>query len=164
MGMGADILDVHGPVPTTPSSARGTTGSAGVDPGDRVTCTFEFHALVPREGPWRADEGPLKVRCGGVADTRGPLTENLSLSLARGGDRIVGRGGEVTWPLDRDASDPRRFRGTLRETTGGATIDFKADLTLVDAEHMKGSFKAKAKIRGQTCSFSRSIDMRYRGR
>jgi len=149
---------------TTPSSANGATGSAGVDGGDTVTCTFEFQALVPREGPWRADEGPLKVRCGSFNDTFDPLTERIRISLSRGGDRIVGRGSGVTWPLDRDGTDPRRFRGTIRQVAAGATIKFKADLTLVDSEHMKGSFRAKATIQGQTCRLSRSIDVHYRGR
>ena len=149
---------------TTPSSANGATGSAGVDGGDQVTCTFELQALVPREGPWRADEGPLKINCGPINDTLDGLTEQVSISLVQDGDRIVGRGNGVTWRFDRDGTDPRRFRGTLRQPAAGGTIEFRADLTLVDSEHMKGSFRAKAKIRGQTCRLSRSIDMRYRGR
>jgi hypothetical protein len=42
-------------------------------------------------------------------------------------------------------------------------MTFKADLKLVDPERMKGSLKARAKIQGQSCTLSRSVDMRYTG-
>ncbi len=153
---------------TTVSSASGTTASIGLDGGDRVTCTFELKLLAPRPGSWSAKNGRGVVSCGPPTITLPAVTERGTIRVRRKGDLLIARGlapgSGTTWRLERDANDPRRYRGKVRLTVAGARGTFTTQLRLIDDERMEGAFSGNVRVRGTRCTFSRPLELTYVGR
>lgn len=147
----------------TSSSAQGKTAALGVDPGDRVTCTFKLKLLAPLPGTWRTQEGPMKVRCEGVTLSVSSNTGSGRLRVRDDGDTVVGRGGDVKWTMHRDSADPLRYTGRYVLNQGGGRAEFKTDLKLVNEKKLVGTLRGSAKVDGHTCKFSRSLKLTHAG-
>jgi hypothetical protein len=151
----------------TASSAAGTTASVGVDPADRVRCTFELKLLAPKPGSWRARNGAATASCGPV-DFKLPVsTDRGRMRVQRDGDVLIlrgsGSGSNTTWRLERDQQDLLRYRGTVSMTMAGVRGTFKTDVRLISEKQMKGTLSGKAQLRGTSCSFSRPVTLTYAG-
>ena len=152
---------------TTSSSASGTSAQIGLDPGDKVTCTFEMKILAPKPGKWQARNGKGLVSCG-VQNIKLPaVTDFGSLKVRENGDLLIARGltpgSDTTWKLRRDQADPRRYTGRVTLNLGGARGTFDTALRMSDEEHMQGSFSGKVRVRGKTCGFSRPLKLDHAG-
>jgi hypothetical protein len=153
--------------PSTPSSAQGESGTAGIDPSDRVTCTFEIKLLAPKEGRWRGNEPPSRLSCSGGVSFRIPrIKDTGQLRVRQNGMRLIARGlseGEATWRLDRENEDSRRFSGRIKYAVPGGKATFTLDLDMVSEERMKGAFKGDLRLRGQRCTVNKKITLDYIG-
>ncbi len=151
----------------TVSSASGTSALIGLDPGDKVTCTFELKLLAPKPGKWRARNGQGLVSCGTQSLKLPAVTDFGSLKVRQNGDLLMARGltpgSDTTWKLRRDQTDPRRYTGRVTLNLAGARGTFDTSLRMRDEEHLTGSFSGKVKVRGQTCAFSRPLKLDYTG-
>ncbi len=152
---------------TTSSTASGTTAVIGLDPGDKVTCTFEMKLLAPRPGKWNARNGKGLVSCGVPAFKLPAVTEAGSLKVKQRGDKLVTRGlapgSDATWTLYRDPDDPRQYRGKVSLSFAGGRGTFTSELRLLDEKHMQGGYGGTIKVRGKSCAFSRPLKLTYAG-
>jgi hypothetical protein len=151
----------------TTSSASGTNASIGVDPADRVRCTFELKLLAPKPGSWLGRNGAGMVSCAGISFALPVSTDRARMRVRRDGDlliaRGVGSGSGTTWRFERDQQDLLRYRGTMTTRIAGARGTFETDLRLISEKRMKGRLFGKVKVRGTTCSFSRPLTLTHTG-
>ncbi len=152
---------------STSSSATGTSAQIGLDPGDKVTCTFEMKILAPKPGQWRARNGKGLVSCGVQSIKLPAVTDFGSLKVRQDGDLLIARGlspgAGQAWRLHRDQADPRLYTGRVTLNLGGARGTFDTSLRMSDEKHMTGAFSGKVKVRGETCAFSRPLKLDYAG-
>jgi hypothetical protein len=151
---------------TTTSVASGASATLGVEPDDKVQCTFKLKLRAPREGRWRAINGAGSIDCGPVAFDLPKRTEFVDLKVRQDGDRLIGRGltsGDTTWTLNRGPDESLRYTGSKQMTQAGAKGKFTTKLDLIDEEHMKGTLTGSVKVRGQTCKFKRPLNVSYAG-
>jgi hypothetical protein len=147
----------------TTSSAQGKTADLGVDPGDRVTCTFKLKLRAPLPGTWRTQEGPMKVTCDGLTISVPSTTDSGRLRVRDDGDTVLGGGGGVKWTMRRDSADPLRYTGEYVVREGGGRADFETDLKMVNEKKLVGTLKGTGKIKGHTCKFKRTLKMTHIG-
>lgn len=153
--------------PTTTSTASGAAASVGIDPGDRVACSFTLKLLAPKPGRWRAKNGASRAVCFGFGFRLPAVTDVGTIRVQRDGDRLVARGlssgSSTTWRLDRGQEDLLRYRGSVRQSLQGARGTFTVDLRLVNEERMVGTFTGKVRIRGAECRINRPLTLTYAG-
>ena len=154
---------------TTTSAAAGPRADLGVDPGDTVRCQFKLTLLAPLPGTWQVQNKKGRLTCkGGFVQELAPLTERGRIKVRRGGDVLIGNGisGERSAPvlMTRTRDAPRRYRGTFRVSVGGSRFKFTLDVTMDNEKKLTGVFKASGTIRGQKCTISRPVTLRYLGR
>jgi len=150
----------------TPSSAVGATADIGVDPGDRVTCTFRLKLIAPEPGPWTSRTRDHRVSCPGYDESFGPTTAAGTIKVRDGGDHLVARGlggRSTTWNLHRDPDDPLRYSGRVRVNQQDASGTFDLDLRMQGEHKLVGTFGGQTKVRGITCKVSSPLTLRFAG-
>jgi hypothetical protein len=152
---------------TTSSVAAGPTATLGIDPGDKVRCSFTLKLLAPRAGKWSGHNGAGRVSCKGYDQKLPAVTDIVRVKVRRDGDLLIVRGlspgSDTTWRLRRDRDDPRRYFGSVKPPTPGGQGKFETRLKMIDEEHMKGTLTGSVRFRGQRCSFSRPLEATYLG-
>ena len=155
---------------TTVSSALGPRADLGIDPGDRVQCTFSLESMTPRAGTWRADQGRLRVSCRGAGGGFGlglPARSDLGrITIQRGGAGLTSSGltgGSGKIKFARDKKDPRRYVGTAKLPVQGVRATFTVTLNVVTRERASGVMTANLKAQGARCTLRRSIDFMFVG-
>jgi hypothetical protein len=130
--------------------------------------TVEEQLLVPRAGPWRANNRRGLLDCGAFRQriATGPV-ETGRLGVEDDGRRLImdgSRADSLTFEVERDRENPRRYAGRTRlRIPGGGRIDFTVVLDLVSAERMDGLLRATARIQGRRCDVRRPFVLRYAG-
>jgi hypothetical protein len=130
--------------------------------------TVEEDLLVPRAGPWRANNRRGLLDCGAFRQriAAGPV-ERGRLGVEEDGRRLImdgPRADSLDFEVQRDREDPRLYTGRARlPIPGGGRIDFTVTLDLVSAERMDGILRATAMIQGRRCDVRRPFVLRYAG-
>jgi hypothetical protein len=125
--------------------------------------------LTPKEGRWRARNGPLRLSCGGLnLDQPGLPPEDGKLMLRQGGDRLVMRGfaegSNQAVRVDRQPDRPERYVGgwpPIRVQGGRVELRFVVDV--ISPERMAGVLRGSARVQGVQCEATREVDLRYVG-
>ncbi len=150
------------------TTAGGAQARLGIDPGDRVGCTFRLRLLAPRQGRWKADnkQGTLKCSLRGLNTKLEAVTDQGRLTVKSDGDVLVGKGigqGKGSFRAERNRNDPRVYRGTLDLGVGGSTVQTRVTLRLVSESKLTGSLQASFRERGVKCTLRRDIVLTYAG-
>ncbi len=154
------------------TAAHGTSAQLGVDVGDDITCTFRWKLITPKAGPWHA------VNKAGVATCSAKGGGSVTIPYARQsgagrivhrneGDRLVMKGsgsGLIPVRVDRDQTDPRRYRGSTTRSFSGAKAKFTFDYDVVTEKKITGTMTSKWSQGGNSCVFKRKVTLTYTGK
>jgi hypothetical protein len=148
------------------TTAGGAQARLGIDPGDRVDCTFKLGLLAPQQGPWKADNKQGTVACS-VGRLKLPATRDRGRLIVRqDGDVLEGRGigqGKGSFRVERDRDDPLVYRGTLNLGVSGTTVRTQVTLRMESARELTGNLRASFQERGVKCTLSRKVVLTYAG-
>jgi hypothetical protein len=126
--------------------------------------------LTPREGRWRARNGPLRLVCDGLnLDQPALPPEDGRLLVRKGGDRLLLRGfsegSQGTVRVDRRPNRPERYVGRFPPIqVQGGRVRLDLVLDVVSPERMEGVLRGTARVQGYRCDATREFGMRYLGR
>ena len=133
--------------------ADAMTAVLGVDPDDKITCTFKLRdETVPQAGSWIVEEVSQNATCKGQpVDLEPGPTRTYQLAVRNKGRRLIGSGAGGGISLTRKASDDGHYSGRSR----GAKLDYITHAH----DHMTG----RSKLQKRGCTFIRRFDMRRLG-
>jgi hypothetical protein len=152
------------------SSAQGAVAAVGMDPSDKVTCTFKLKLRSPKPGPWTAANAPGWMTCK-PKDKRLPsFTQKLRseedtgrIEVRKGGDKLIASGtpNRVKFTLHRDPEDLFLYEGTTSETFAGVKTTFKVKWRMIHEKLIEGVLSGKAKGDDAVCTWARSVVLRH---
>jgi hypothetical protein len=150
------------------TTAGGAQARLGIDPGDKVDCTFKLRLLAPRQGRWTADnrKGTLRCSLSGLGLRLPAVTDRGRLTVQDDGDVLVGKGigqGKGSFRVERDRDEPLVYRGRLDLGVGGSTVRTAVTLRMESETKLTGNLRASFQERGVACSLRRDIVLTYAG-